>query len=213
MLDATDEALNIVRHEGERVALTLMRTDEEALAEYLRWFADGEVSRWTCRSARTITMAEERKWAADRATAPGKHHYNIVDRESGIVVGNCSLRVDGTNAELGIMIGVPSARGQGLGTEAVGLLLRFGFDEIGLHRIELGVMDDNPRAMRCYEKNGFSVCGTRHEACWYGGAWHDVVMMEILRDEWVARQAAAAGAQGGVAADDDGDGDAGLVWA
>jgi RimJ/RimL family protein N-acetyltransferase len=46
------------------------------------------------------------------------------------------------------------------------------------------VFDFNPRAMRAYEKAGFRLEGTRREAIYQDGAYHDELVMAILRSEF-----------------------------
>ncbi|MGQ9667827.1 MAG: GNAT family N-acetyltransferase [Anaerolineae bacterium] len=79
--------------------------------------------------------------------------------EEWLPIGTIGLhRVDWKNrlGVLGIAIGEKRFWNRGLGTKAVRTLLRFAFLELNLHRVELEVYDFNPRAMRCYEKAGFS---------------------------------------------------------
>ena len=89
-------------------------------------------------------------------------------------------------AELGIMIGEKSYWSQGFGTDALRTLLRFGFDEMNLHRITLLVYDFNERAQAAYNKAGFVEEGRRREALYTEGGYHDIVVMSVLRDEWEA---------------------------
>jgi RimJ/RimL family protein N-acetyltransferase len=80
-------------------------------------------------------------------------------RVVGVLVGTCQLFADGAEAELRIRIGTASARGRGLGTEAVRLLTARGFAELGLRRIWLQVFAANAQAIRAYEKAGFRQFG------------------------------------------------------
>ena len=75
----------------------------------------------------------------------------------------------------------------GYGAEAVRLLLAYGFDGLGLHRIDLRVLAYNRRAIRCYEKCGFIREGVERESAFVDGAWHDDVMMSILEQEYRAQ--------------------------
>ena len=75
----------------------------------------------------------------------------------------------------------------GYGAEATRLLLRHGFDDLGLHRIDLRVLAFNPRAIRCYEKCGFRREGVERESALIGGVWHDDIMMSILESEYRAQ--------------------------
>lgn len=75
----------------------------------------------------------------------------------------------------------------GYGTEATRLLLRYGFEDLRLHRIDLRVLAFNTRAIRCYEKCGFRQEGVERESALVGGAWHDDIMMSILEGEYRAQ--------------------------
>ncbi|HEY3083799.1 MAG TPA: GNAT family protein [Chloroflexota bacterium] len=76
---------------------------------------------------------------------------------------------------------------RGFGTEALRLLLRYAFDDLALHRVDLRVIAYNVRAMRCYEKCGFVREGVERECALVDGVWHDDVMMGILEDEYRAQ--------------------------
>jgi RimJ/RimL family protein N-acetyltransferase len=84
------------------------------------------------------------------------------------------------------MIGDKSLWGQGLGTDGLNALLDFGFGQLRLERIWLEVYDFNERGRRSYEKCGFVLEGTQRRATFRRGAFHDVHLMAILRDEWAA---------------------------
>jgi len=104
-------------------------------------------------------------------------------------VGSLNLRgLDRENgsAELAIVITDKSLQGQGLGTDALNCLVDFGFGELRLERIYLHVFDFNLRARRSYEKAGFQVDATLRHARFHRGQHHDVHLMSILRDDWLA---------------------------
>lgn len=76
---------------------------------------------------------------------------------------------------------------QGIGTEAIRLLLAFGFDELNLNRIELEVYDFNLRAIHVYEKLGFSHEGRKRQALCWQGQYHDALVMGLLAQQWKTR--------------------------
>ena len=82
-----------------------------------------------------------------------------------------------------IQIG-PAGQNRGLGTEATRLIVGYGFEQLGLHRISLEVYAFNPRARRAYEKAGFRVEGVLRESLRYGDQWIDATVMSILAPEW-----------------------------
>jgi hypothetical protein len=67
---------------------------------------------------------------------------------------------------------------------ATRLILGYGFERLGMHRISLEVYSFNPRARRVYEKAGFRVEGVLRESLRYGDQWIDATMMSILASEW-----------------------------
>lgn len=82
-----------------------------------------------------------------------------------------------------IMVG-PKAQGRGVGTFALAGMLRHASSDLGLHRVELSVLDSNSRARSLYEKFGFVLEGTRRRAAFKNGRWEDMHVMAILADEW-----------------------------
>jgi RimJ/RimL family protein N-acetyltransferase len=86
-------------------------------------------------------------------------------------------------AILGVSIG-PDNWGRGLGTEASALILKYGFDELGLHRIWLDVFGYNERAIHVYRKLGFVEEGTLRQHLQRDGRRWDVILMGLLRDEF-----------------------------
>jgi RimJ/RimL family protein N-acetyltransferase len=97
------------------------------------------------------------------------------------------VRPENRNARLGIMIGDKSYWSQGYGTDAMLTLLRFGFEEMNLNRIDLTVDAENARAIRCYQKCGFVGEGRLREARYQRGKYGDQLVMSVLRDEFYER--------------------------
>jgi RimJ/RimL family protein N-acetyltransferase len=173
---------------GERVWLRpAERTD---IPTFVRWFNDVETTSFLSARAPMGTALEER-WFERMLEAQGKDGYLFVmcllenDRAIGTIGFFDIDHVDG-NAGVGIMIGDKSLWGQGLGTDGLGALLDFGFGQLRLERIWLEVYDFNERGRRSYEKCGFVLEGTQRRATFRRGAFHDVHLMAILRDEWAA---------------------------
>lgn len=75
--------------------------------------------------------------------------------------------------------------GQGSSTDAMQVMLRFVFEELGINKVELNVWSYNDRARRTYEKVGFRVEGTRRDATFHAGRYWDEIQMGILRSEYL----------------------------
>lgn len=84
-------------------------------------------------------------------------------------------------AEYGIFIGEPDARGRGVGTAAAKLMLRYCFEEEGLHRVYLRAFSDNIQAVKSYEKAGFVREGLLRDDVCIEGQYRDIVWMAAIR--------------------------------
>lgn len=87
-------------------------------------------------------------------------------------------------AWLAIGLGERWAWGQGYGTEALNLILRYGFGVLNLHRVSLTVFEYNRRAIRTYEKLHFAVEGRAREFLERNGRRWDMLFMGLLRHDW-----------------------------
>jgi RimJ/RimL family protein N-acetyltransferase len=89
---------------------------------------------------------------------------------------------------MGISVGDREYWGKGYGTDAVRLILQYGFIELNLRRISLGLHAYNERALKSYEKAGFKMEGRMRGEGWRDGVHYDSLWMGILREEWLAQQ-------------------------
>jgi RimJ/RimL family protein N-acetyltransferase len=140
-----------------------------------------------------LTRAGAERFANRAISEPGRPQtffmFGIVPLGEQAPIGNVSLRdVDQLNgsAELSIVLGDPRLLGKGYGTDAVHAICDFGFGELRLERIHLEVYDYNERAIRSYQKSGFQTDAVQRKARFHRGAYHDVLTMSILRDDWLA---------------------------
>ena len=163
---------------GPRV--TLRPVAESDAPRMLLSTQDPEVRRLTG-THRVFTEADIVSWCRSRAVAPGR--YDWVIEADGDWVGECALNdIDQDNEVGSFRIALDRRQGEGLGTEATGLVLDFAFGTLGLHRVELEVFDFNVRAQKSYAKCGFTVEGVKRGALLWEGVRHDVVMMAALRN-------------------------------
>jgi RimJ/RimL family protein N-acetyltransferase len=108
--------------------------------------------------------------------------------EDDRLLGDVTLSVinwGSREAFAGIAIGAREFLGKGYGTDAMQLLLRYGFIELNLRRVSLNVFEFNQRAQRSYEKAGFRLEGRQRQYIQREGHRWDIVFMGILREEWM----------------------------
>lgn len=72
--------------------------------------------------------------------------------------------------------------GRGLATAAVGAIVRVAFEQLGLHRIEAGVLPRNIGSQKVLERNGFTRFGVAERYLCIAGEWQDHAMYQLLAD-------------------------------
>ncbi len=187
MSQAQDSARSLLV--GERVRLRDLHDDDLPLLE--QWWheaATGVLQQNNLRPRPSPAAREMfRQWSAnDSGASVG---FSIVTLAAGDLIGHLTLwGVDACNrgATLAIIVG-DEHTGQGYGGDAVRVLVRYGLQEMGLHRIELQTWAFNARALSTCRRAGFVVEGQRRDAVFHDGAFHDEVVMSILEHEWRAR--------------------------
>ncbi len=167
----------------------LRAVTEADLPDYVQWLNDPEVAQFLKAEPGTFTLEGERQWLAKKREPGCRNPVWAIEAE-GRHIGNCGLDLhEGQpTGTAGIAIGHKPAWGQGYGTRAMSELLRIGFEEHHLERIQLSAWGFNSRAIRCYEKCGFVHEGLQRRAVRKAAGWIDVVKMGILREEWQERQ-------------------------
>ena len=166
--------------------------EEDDLERVHRWLNDPAMTRFIeIRYPQSRAQIEEAFDETPPAAFAGARF--AIETLAAKQLGTCVLRSHSPEdraATAGITIGEESYWGGGYGTDAMRVLCRFGFAMMNLHRIELSVFEDNPRAIRCYEKLGFQHEGRRREADYREGRYRDVLMMGLLQHEFKDNQGA-----------------------
>lgn len=118
----------------------------------------------------------------------GSSAYTWAVEYDGHCIGGAGLRVDVDQhcATYTVGLFVAALRGQGLGREVTSLVVSWGFDVLGLHRIQLEVLAGNGRAISCYLACGFRHEGARREAELYPDGWKDFILMGLLQPEYAS---------------------------
>ena len=173
---------------GEKVYLR--PRDMEDIDPIVTWLNDEEVRQYLY-MASPLNRITERKYIENSLYKDDRDiRLGIVLKESDQLIGSIGLSgisIPHRHARLGLFIGDKSCWSKGYGTEAIKLVLGYGFDELNLHRIYLGVFDFNKRAMRAYEKSGFTKEAILQAEIYKNGRYWDTHLMSILEHEWRER--------------------------
>ena len=184
-----DEAVNANLFTGSLVRLGA--EDPKQMADaFARWNQDTEYYRLLDTDpARLYSAKKIKEWLEkDLETDPPNFVFFAIHTLSDDrLIGFTAFEgIDWSNRDTYVAVGIGERDlwGKGYGTDAMQVILRYGFTELNLHRVSLGVFSYNPRAIRSYEK-----CGFRHEGCLRqfilrDGERSDMLQMGILRREW-----------------------------
>ena len=172
---------------GERIYLSPKGTSEEEIHKFTEWMNDFQITDYLGRSGQITTLNTEKEWLENATQNSENREFNIISINNDKLIGTVSLeKLDRINrsAVLGIFIGDENFRNNGFGTEAINLLLEYGFKYLNLHSIKLSLLSVNERAHKCYLKCGFKDTGLSREQYFIDGKYYDKLYMDILESEF-----------------------------
>lgn len=159
---------------------------KEDLPQLFIWINDRTQVLWNS-PYKPVHEIEHHKWFESSMLRNDLKIFAIEKKLTNQLIGSCQLHnihPIHRSAELQIRLGNVDERGKGYGTEAVKLLLQFGFIDLNLHRIYLHVKDNNPAAIRIYEKCGFQIEGILRQAAFIDGEYVNLQVMGILQKDF-----------------------------
>lgn len=181
-----------MRIETERLILREFRADDwPAMAAY---WADPRYQRYYPEEPDSEGRVRELvgRFVAAQAEEPrSAWQLAVVTRAEGRHIGNCGIRVNDAalrEANIGYELH-PDYWGRGYASEAARAILRFGFADLGLHRVWAECAADNVGSARVLEKLGLRQEARFRGRQFYSGRWWDTLIYAILDHEWRATEA------------------------
>lgn len=172
---------------GDRIYLSPRGTSEDEIQKFTEWMNDFEVTDYTGRSGQIVTLIGEKEYLEDSARESKNRNFDIIELNENKLIGTLGLEHINwieRSAVLGIFIGDEDFRSNGYGTEAINLLLEYGFKYLNLHSIRLSLLSINERAHKCYKKCGFKDTGCSREKIFINDKYYDKLHMDILENEF-----------------------------
>jgi ribosomal-protein-alanine N-acetyltransferase len=180
---------------GQRITLRAPRQSDYVawrdLRRLSRDFLKPYEPRWSESDLGPRLFATRLKRSRDEVRAGTDYSFFLILHEGGreVLVGGITLsnirRRAAQFVSLGYWMGMPYA-GRGLMTEAVGLVVPFCFNTLGLHRIHAAFLPDNMASRRVLEKNGFREEGFAENYLQIDGKWADHVLFALTRERYEA---------------------------
>jgi RimJ/RimL family protein N-acetyltransferase len=145
----------------------------------------------------TTARADSRPWRPIPPGSPGSRYvqqppseqlavFSVVELADDELAGDAVLWAIDTfhrAAHAGLSLR-PTFRGRGLGTDIVQVLCHYGFDVLGLNRIQIDTLADNAAMIGAARRVGFTMEGTIRQSAWVMGTFVDGVVLGLLADEW-----------------------------
>ena len=138
---------------------------------------------------RPVSLAELEQRFDERLEEADRSVMRFAIEVDDELIGECELHfIDHYRAtcQLGVVLG-REYWGKGFGQDAVRALLGFAFRDLNMRKVGLEVLADDERAVGAYRGAGFVEEGRLREHSWFEGAYHDALVMGILREEWQER--------------------------
>lgn len=168
---------------GEKTQLR--RIDFTDLERMRCWRNRPEVRQWFF-DPREISREQQESWF-DRYLKAADDETFIIETHEGTPVGLIALyHIDRSQeqAEIGrVIVGEESYAGQGMASDAVRTLVRYGFSNLNLKRIYAQIRHDNASSIRLFEHTGFAHEGRLRQAVKIDGLRYDIVQMSVVAAE------------------------------
>jgi len=165
--------------------------DESGFPRLIAWIGSHEdLVQWAGPSQFTFPLTDDqlKSYLAEAQGERGSRRAFTAIDGAGMVCGHIELgAINHLNqtATLCRVCVAPELRGKGICLPMVQEVMKIGFEELGLRRIDLRVYSFNASAIRCYERAGFVREGLLRKLQKIGDNFWDTVLMAILREEWI----------------------------
>jgi len=173
---------------GEYCKIIPLNIDQHAESLYQSYSKDAENKNWTYLSYGPFdSIREFKSWLTSVANNSDPYFYSIVNKENNSAVGLASyLRINPKQGviEVGHIHFSPILQRTPLATEAMYLMMRHIFEELGYRRYEWKCDSLNARSRKAAERLGFTFEGIFRQAMMYKGRNRDTAWYSVIDGEW-----------------------------
>lgn len=171
---------------GERIVLRKITPKD--LMDIFEYASDSRVSKYLLWSPHPSADYTKKYIACvDKKYKKGEF-YDFAVEYQGKMIGTCgftSFSVENNSAEIGFVLN-SKYWGMGFAREAAELIIKFGFETLGLFRIEAKYMMENRQSRRVMEKSHMQFEGSLRASMLVKGEYRDIGVCSILRNEYFA---------------------------
>lgn len=171
---------------GSRIYLREVRLTD-VNESYYKWMNDPEVTQYLESRFYPQSMESISEFVKNQTGDQNNVFLAIILKEGDFHIGN--IKIGPINwihrfAEVGILIGDKTSWGKGYGTEAIGLVVKYAFNILNLHKLTAGCYNSNQGSLKAFQKNGFEVEGVRKKHSFHNGEYIDAILLGLLNPNW-----------------------------
>lgn len=166
--------------------VTLRQMSQGDMQMICDMFNDPELEDLVVGWAFPLSIEQQQQWFEKNLNDNRNFRFVIETPEDGAVGIATLIDIDWKNrrATHGIKLANVERRAKGIGTDAVMAIMRYAFDELGLHRLDGSWFDFNEASKRLYTKCGWKAEGVKREYVYKRGAWRDLTVVGILERDY-----------------------------
>lgn len=169
---------------GNIVTLRAMSVDD--LKMVCEMFNDPELENLVVGWAFPLSMEQQKQWFEKNMNDQKNFRFVIETPDEGAVGIATLTNIDWKNrtATHGIKLANKQNRTKGIGTDTVMAIMRYAFDELGLHRLDGSWFDENAASKGLYTKCGWKEEGVKRSCVYKHGVWRDLIITGILEKDY-----------------------------
>ena len=171
---------------GEKIYLRPMELED--MAVYQEMINDEVIANNVVGWSFPVSQYQQQSWFQSVVSDPKNKRFSVVLINTDDVVGMVTLSsIDWHNrsATHGIKLRSTCPRNAGIGKDAVLTLMKYAFEDVGLNRLDGSWIEYNIASKKLYIKCGWHEEGKKKEAIFRNGAFHDLIIAGITRNEYI----------------------------
>jgi RimJ/RimL family protein N-acetyltransferase len=162
----------------------LRSIDEKDLSQLLAW-RNQEDYRQYFREYRELNKTQQSQWLESISQQNSNSlMFSIVGLDTNELLGACGfcyLNLINKNADFSLYIGKDNLYiDDKYAVDTSRTLLKYGFNELGLHRVWAEIYDFDRKKNKLFKQLGFSIDGTHRDTYWHNGKWHNSLFFSML---------------------------------
>lgn len=162
--------------------IEIKKHSQKDISNRVKWLNNSNVNRFIGdKLGQKTTIKKEEEWFSNYLKTKDKKFFTIYKDSIPVgFMGLSNISKFNKNANLFIAIGEDSYRGKGIGRFSMEWLIDYGFNKLKLHKINLGVIENNTVAVQLYKSLGFVTEGKMKDEIFCKGQFYNFLSMAIF---------------------------------